>query len=452
MDPTMILWMIGAAAAGAVAYTFIGVAPGTDETAVLAPVTLALVLAGMPLPAVLAFFISAIVAKQLTNSIPVAVAGIPGGVMAAPMVPHALDLKSEGRASMSIQKMASGSVIGTLVAVPASLALAWTLTPLADTISQYTGQIFLAGAVVLAVMSKGRWIALLVIAPFAAFIQALRSLYETTGVVEVGNSVFISLFLGITIGPMIYNLFELLVDSARRGMGREAPQRIGMVRSAPVTGLANPLRVLDRPELGSAAGAAVLGTLTFFLTPVGMTTLIGETLTSRITDKVKRAARAVSTMDSLSNATYIAGTLVPLIALGVPISPVAIGPANALFNAPPVLTLESNLHHLLSYPEIVIATVIGAVAALAITYQITIKYAEPISEFVFRRIPHEAFLGMFLALVILLAFMDAGLLGIVGVLTLAILAGRLHRWGVNYGVQFMTLYAAPWLITAIAGA
>lgn len=64
MDPTIIIQMIIAATAGAVLYTIIGVAPGTDETAVLAPVTLGLVLAGLSPYAVLAFFISAITAKK----------------------------------------------------------------------------------------------------------------------------------------------------------------------------------------------------------------------------------------------------------------------------------------------------------------------------------------------------------------------------------------------------
>ncbi|MBB4932986.1 hypothetical protein F4561_003806 [Lipingzhangella halophila] len=450
MDPMLILWMVLAAFGATILYTAIGVAPGTDETAVLAPVTLALVLAGVPLPVVLAFFMGAIVAKKLTDSIPVAVAGIPGGVMSAPMVEHALVLKSHGRAGTSIQKMASGSVIGTLVAVPASLALAYALTPLADLVADYADIVFLAGAVVLALLSRERWISLAAIVPLAVLIQGLRGLYEVTGVVEADASVFVSLFLGITIGPLIYSLFELTVRPRRESMRRRDPARIDLREAARVKGFASPFRILDRKEQASAATGAVLGTLTFFLTPVGTTTLIGEALASRVKDRVARAARAISTMDGLANATYIAGVLVPLIALGVPVSPMAIGPANPLFNAPPVLTLDQNLHHLLSYGEIVAATVIGALVALLVTYQVAIRYAERISEFVFRHIPHEAFLGLFVSLVVLLAFLDAGLLGVAGVLVLAIFAGRLHRWGVNYGVMFMTLYAAPWLMEHLA--
>lgn len=449
MDPVMILWMVIASVGAAVLYTAIGVAPGTDETAVLAPVTLALVLVGVPIPVVFAFFMSAIVAKKLTDSIPVAVAGIPGGVMSAPMVEHAVKLKAHGLAGSSIRKMASGSVIGTLIALPASFALAWVLSPLADLLAEYADQVFIVGAVLLALMSRHRWIALASLVPFAVAIQAVRSVYQTTGAVPEDTEVFVSLFLGITIGPLIYNLFELIVRDKRSHLKRDSENEITLYKTKPIKGLANPFKILNRKEQGSAAAGAGLGTLTFFLTPVGMTILIGEALSSRVKGVVARSSRAISTMDSLTNASYIAGILVPVLAIGIPISPMAIGPGNALFNAPPVLTLDNNVHHILSTSEIVVASIIGAAVALLLTYQLTVRYAEKIGEFVFRKIPHEALLALFLALVVLLAFMDAGLLGIAGVLVIALLAGRLHRWGVNYGVMFMTLYAAPWLVSQL---
>lgn len=105
----------------------------------LAPVTLALILAGLSPYAVLAFFISAITAKKLTDSIPVAVAGIPGGVMAAPMVEPAMVLKSHGLSHQSIKKMASGSVIGTIISIPVSILLAIFIMPVADVIVGYEG-------------------------------------------------------------------------------------------------------------------------------------------------------------------------------------------------------------------------------------------------------------------------------------------------------------------------
>lgn len=161
MDGVIILQMILASFGGAVLYTLIGIAPGTDETAVLAPVTIALALSGVSPYVILSFFIAAIVAKKLTDSIPVAVAGIPGGVMAAPMVEHAMVLKKHGLPDVSIRKMASGSVIGTLVSIPLSFIIANIILPYADVISKHSGLIFFLGAVFLALMAKNKILSLL---------------------------------------------------------------------------------------------------------------------------------------------------------------------------------------------------------------------------------------------------------------------------------------------------
>jgi len=66
--------------------------------------------------------------------------------------------------------------------------------------------------------------------------------------------------------------------------------------------------------------------------------------------------------------------------------------------------------------------------------------------FVFRFIPHEALIGLFAGLVVMLAFMDAGTLNIFGTILVVLVSGLLYKNGVNYGVMFMALYAAPWLI------
>ncbi|WP_156290314.1 tripartite tricarboxylate transporter permease [Oceanobacillus salinisoli] len=449
MEFSLIFEMVIAAIFGAVLYTLIGIAPGTDETAVLAPVTLILVLSGMEPIVLLSFFMSAIIAKKLTDSIPVAIAGIPGGVMSAPMVEHAMVLKKHGLANVSIRKMASGSVIGTIISVPLSLFLANLLIPIGDVLAAYSSQIFLGGAVFLALMSKNRWLALVSIVPFALLIQGLRHLYWGIGAVPEDVNVFTSFFLGITIGPVILRLFELLNKELREKMPRRYKNEIVLKRQKPIKGFPNPFKILDKKEVMSSSGASVLGIFTFFMSPVGMTIFLGETLTSRIKDPIKRASRAISSMDSVTNAGYIAGILIPLIAIGAPLSPTALGPGMALFNAPPVFNEDHNLHHLLSMNEFVIATVIGAIIAISITYFVTMKYAQQICSFVFKYIPHEALLGVFFGLVLMLAYMDAGVINIFGVLLIGLVAGILHRWGVNYGVQFMILYAAPWLVSQL---
>ncbi|WP_079707921.1 tripartite tricarboxylate transporter permease [Paraliobacillus ryukyuensis] len=451
LDAGVIMQMLLAAVGGTLIYTLIGIAPGTDETAVLAPVTLVLVLTGLEPIVILTFFMAAIIAKKLTDSIPVAVAGVPGGVMAAPMVEHAIVLKKHGKSDLSIRKMASGSVIGTIVAVPVSLLLANILVPYADQIQGYTNQILFGGAILLALMSKNRWIALASIVPFAILIQGLRHLYWGVGVVPEGTNVFISFFLGITIGPVILTLFELLNKDKRKAMNRYDNKTIALRTEHSQKGLPNPFKILTQQELSMSTLASFFGSLLFVLSPVGITILLGELVSARVKDPVKKSTLAISSMDALTNASYISGTLIPLIALGIPLSPVAIGPANALFNAPPVFTLEHNMHHLLSKTDFIWAVVIGAVVAIVITYFIIVKYAQQICRFVFKWIPHEAMLGLFFGLVLLLAHMDGGLINIGGVLLIGLVAGFMHRLGINYGVQFMVLYAAPWIVTQLAG-
>ncbi|SOC27770.1 tripartite tricarboxylate transporter permease [Brochothrix thermosphacta] len=439
----MILASVGAAAL----YTLIGIAPGTDETAVLAPVTLALVLLGVEPIVVLAFFISAVVTLNLTDAIPVAVAGIPGGVMAAPMVPYGMILKKAGQSVIGIEKMASGAVIGTLVAVPVSLILASFLAPLSKVIAAYSAPVFFFGALFLALMSRNKVISILVIIPFAMLIQGLRYLYWGVGAVPETTTVSLSFFLGITIGPMIFSMLALLNKDHLATIKREDVRTIVIPKASNRKGFPNPFKLLTKKEAVATAASSLGGSLTFFMSPVGMTILFGEAVVNRIKDPIKKARMALASMDGLAHSTYIAGILIPLIALGIPLSPVAIGPANPLFNAAPVFTADHNMHHVLSYGDFVWATLIGSIIGLGLTYFFMMKYATHISRFVFKYIPHEAILGLFISLVAMLAYMDGGLINIAGVALVAIVSGALSRLGVNYGVLFMAMYAAPWMLS-----
>lgn len=446
MDLILLAEMIVAAVAAALLYTIIGIIPGTDETAVLVPVTLILVLAGVQPVVVLCFFISAVIANNLMDAVPAAIVGIPGGVMASPLVDHAQLLKRKGMADQSLRKMAAGSLIGVLVSVPVSLLLARSLIPLAEAIKAYADPLFFAGAVLLALLSKNKLLALASILPFTLLIEGLRYLYWGIGIVPRGTTVFISFFLGITIGPVILTLFELLNKEKRERLKCDQPRRITLQKVPFEWKSLNPFHALKKQEWVTSAGASLISCFTFILSPVGMTTLLGELFSKRTQDQVDRSMLAITTMNALANATYLSGTLIPLIALGVPLSPVAIGPAHALFDAPPVFTATHNMHHILSQTDFILATVIGAGVALIVTYTLAIKYAQSICAFVFKRIPHEAILGLFCAFVLLLAYMDAGWMNIGGVMLIGLVSGLLHRWGVGYGILFMVLYAAPWLV------
>jgi hypothetical protein len=385
----------------------------------------------------------------LIDAVPVSIAGIPAGVMSTPMVEHAMVLKKNGLTDTSIRKIASGAIIGTLVSVPVSLFLARALVPFSTVIKQYGDPVFFVGAILLALMSKNKWVALVSILPFALLIQGLRHLYWGIGLVPKGTNVFTSFFLAITIGPVILTLIELLNKDKRDSMKRFDKKIIHLKNADQITKFPNPFKILTRKEIGYSALASLIGSVTFILSPVGLTTFLGELFASRAKDPVEKASIAVSTMESLAQATYFSGTLIPLIALGVPLSPMSIGPANPLFNAPPVFTLERNMHHILSSTDFIWATIIGAVVASFITYFVTVKHSRQICAFVFKRIPHEAVLGLFFSLVLLLAFMDAGWINIAGVFLIGIVAGTLYRLGVNYGVLFMILYSAPWMIKTL---
>ena len=95
MDILLLSQMAIASLSAFLLYTFIGFIPGTDETSVLVPVSLALVLSGTPPIIILTFFISAIVTLNLTNAMPTALVGLPGGVLSSPMIEHALFLKNK---------------------------------------------------------------------------------------------------------------------------------------------------------------------------------------------------------------------------------------------------------------------------------------------------------------------------------------------------------------------
>lgn len=449
MSITLLIQMIVAATIAAVLYTIVGATPGADETATLAPITLILVLTGMEPVVVLAFFISAMIACKLIDAVPISVAGIPAGVMSTPMVEHAQTLKKEGLTDVSIRKIASGAIVGNIVSIPISLFLASALLPFANVIKEYGDIVFFIGAILLALMSKYRWISLISILPFALLIQGLRYLYWEIGAVARDTNVFTSFFLAITVGPAILSLFELLNNEKRNAMKISYKKVIHLRKEEAMEALPNPFHILSKKEISYSALASFLGCLMFILSPVGLTIFFGELFASRTKDPIKKASLAVSCMGALSQSTYMAGTLIPLIALGIPLSPVAIGPANPLFNAEPVFTLEHNMHHVLGMGDFVWATLIGAGIASAFTYFIAVKYSRRICLFVFRRIPHEAILGLFLSLVLLLAFMDGGFVNIAGVLLIGIVSGVLHRLGVNYGVLFMILYAAPWLIRSL---
>ena len=451
MTPELIVMMLVAVLGAVVLYTFIGFIPGTDETSVLAPVTLALVLAGAPPQVVLSFFVSAVVTLNLMNGIPTALVGLPGGVMSAPLMDHSVFLRGKGMASDTIRKMAVGSAIGTVVSIPLSFALAGLLGRFAEPIKAQTPAILAACVVLLALLGKNRILALVAVIPMALMFEALPALYRATHIIPDDRKVSVSFFLGITVGPMLVTLLELLNPGRRAALPHGGRTRTALLRSGFETHRLVPGRLITRSEGWWSAAMAALSTPLFMLSPVGLTFLLGEASASRQKeDRVRRSQRAVTVMSALTHSTYLAGVIIPLVALGFPVSGVSAGPAAPLFTAPPVYDETNNLHHQLQVPGFIGAVTMGALIAVVITYIIAVRWSSQITYFVMRRIPHEAVLALFVAFVLLLAYIDAGIPNIFGVLLIGVLCGALNRLGVNYGVQFMTLYAAPGIVKALA--
>ncbi|MCX8185088.1 MAG: tripartite tricarboxylate transporter permease [Sulfolobales archaeon] len=453
MDPATLILMLALSALSTILYIFIGILPGTDETATMAPIALTLLLIGLDPLVVLAWFMASIAAFKMADSIPVALAGIPGGVMAVPQVPDALVAKDYGLADTVLRKGIAASVVGQVVALAVTLSLSYYLMPAGDWL-RTTDVVFgvkvarwfwlvLAGLIVLALTSRSKFVALVSIPSLALLIQGLRSVY--------GRPIFISLFLGITIGPMLFELLTMLHRDLRQSLARRGLKEVKLVRIGEIS--LNPLKILSREELAhSTLWSAVTSILATVMSPVGLTILIGDLLRESRKDKIRGAVLAYTVRDAIKNATYVGGTLIPLLVIGVPTGPMAAGPAAPFFQkleslgATPRDVIVSNY----SYPTIVAVLLLATAISFLIAYPILVKYSRRITLAVFRRIPAEALYGLFIAIVLMLSYYDAKVSGIFGTLVVSIVSGALWKLGVSLGVLFMTLVAAPTLVQLLS--
>lgn len=163
-------------------------------------------------------------------------------------------------------------------------------------------------------------------------------------------------------------------------------------------------------------------------------------------DTFEKASTSIFTMGALAQSSYLSGILICVVALGIRLSPAAIGPGGALFTAPPVFSLENNTLHALSQIECAFAITLSAGFLISLVYYLSLKYSTQITTLILIKIPHEVVLGLFIGSVLLLGYMNAELVNFFGVLLLGCVAGNLHRLGMNDGIKFMTLYAAPFIL------
>ncbi len=427
----------------ALIYIIIGILPGTDETATMAPIALALLMIGLDPLVVLAWFIASIVAFKTADSIPVALAGIPGGVMAVPQVPDAVEAKRVGKADVILRKGVTSSMVASFVSLILVLILAFYLKPLGDFLNTrdlIAGVsvprwfwLLLGGLLILAITSRNKWLALLTIPSFVVLIQGLRLAYEKT--------VFVSFFLGITIGPLVIELLEALSGYARDKMRRG----FMTVKLEPISDIPlNPLRHLTREELSHVLiWSPITSVLAMVMSPVGLTILIGDLIKGLKRAPVEASILAYTVRDGIKNATYIGGLLIPLIVIGAPTGPMSAGPGAPFFTEIKGVIPAKYITTHYSYIELSLVLLLSTLIAALIVYPILIRYSRKLTLIVFKRVPAESLYGLFITIVILLAYYDAGLRGILGVITVSIVSGILWRNGVSLGVLFMTLVAAP---------
>ncbi|UTX53453.1 tripartite tricarboxylate transporter permease [Leucobacter aridicollis] len=448
-------WAVGMALAGAVVFGLLGLVSGTDETATIAPLTLLVILLGVPPAGVFAFFMSAIAAKHITHAIPTTLLGIPGDTLAAPLLRDAQMLRELGVPHIALRKAISGGVVAALIAVPLAVLFAMILTPFSEAISSVAPWLFLAAAVLIAVLSKGRWGALIALIPFVLIVVGLQG--WATGV--LGKSLSISFFLGIAIGPLIADLVLASSPAGRKMLKRDAPRTFELAADVRTwKGRApNPLRVLDGGQFAGTAAAAVVSSATFVFSPVAMTVLMGETFGGRIKNGYRRLTSMMAIKNGTTESTYIAETLIPLIAIGLPLSPMAAGPANPLFNAPPVYTIDAetgttnNLHNMLEPWQFLLFGLIAVVIALLITYPFAMTQAHRAASWIMQKVSHEAIIGAFAGLIAVICLYEGGIVALLVAVSIGLVGGLLNRlFQVHTGVQFMGYYVAALTVPAIA--
>lgn len=443
--------------AGAVIFSLLGLVSGTDETATLAPLTLAVVLLGVPPAGVLAFFIAGAAAKHMTHAVPTTLLGIPGDTMAIALMEEANYLRRLGVPHIALRKMISAALVAALIAVPVAVGAASLLATVADDLRAVVPYLFPVIAIVIAYLSKGRWASVLALVPLTAMITGLN----TFVLEETGKTLAISFFVGLAIGPMIIDLVGLSSPLTRKSLVRDKRPTFWLapeMAEAGASRMPNPLTVLNRKETRDTAVAATATSLTFVVSPLAMAILVGDIVGARVKHAYQRLTRVISVRNGVTDSTYLAETLIPLVAIGLPLSPIAAGAAAPLFNAPPVFTVGgegqemNNLHTMLTAPQFLIFSLVGVLLAGLVAYPLTVRYARRAALFVARRLSHEAVIGAFAGLVLVVAMYEGGIYGVIVMLTVGLVGGIMNKViGMHVGVQCMAYYVSVLSVPVLLG-
>jgi len=456
MDATLltgVLWCLGAAALASLLFIVIGLVPGTSETATIAPATLVVILLGAPPEATLSFCMAAVAAKHLVHAVPTAILGVPGDNMAIPLLEPSGKLRRLGLPHVALQKMISGGVVALLLSVPIAVAFATLLAPFGNVIKAMVGPVFAVVGVALAFTSPGRWASVALFVPYGLAMQALNGVAISA---NRGQGLTITFMLGMALGPMFVDVLSALSPVSRQRLRADGPREIWLAPEAKIwTGrIPSPWSVLTGRQLGYVFLSTLASAVTFTFTAIGMTFLVGGVVQSRVKGFYDKMTTALSVMNATSESTYIAEILVPLVAFGLPLSPIALTVGLPLFDAPPVYSTSpvNNLHTLLSPMQIGAYGLLSVVVASVITYPIVMRYARSASAWVMRNVAQEAVLSMFAGLVVVISYYEGGPIGVAIALTVGILGGVLNKvTGFNIAAQMMSYFAAGWVVKTLFG-
>ena len=213
-------------------------------------------------------------------------------------------------------------------------------------------------------------------------------------------------------------------------------------------------KVLTKKQTGAVAGTALISSATFGLSPVRMTSMMGELVGSRTKGQYNKATSSLAAMNGVTESTYIAETIIPLVAFGIPLSPVALGPAQPLFNAPPVFTSDpiNNLHTLMEPIDFLIYGLMGLAIASVIAYPFSMNYARKATVFIMTRISQERSSGCLSGSCERSWSFTGGIIASLVTFSVAMAVGLLNRFlGMSVGVQFMIYYGSSWMISTLIG-
>lgn len=443
-----LLVAIGMGLLGAIVFSLLGLVSGTDETATIAPLTLTVVLLGVPPAGVITFFIAAAAAKHMTHAVPTTLLGIPGDTMAIALMREANLLRRLGVPHVALRKAISAALLAALIAVPVSVGAASLLAQVADNLKEIVPYLFPVIAIAIAYLSRGRWASVLALVPLTALITGLNAFVGQ----QIDKTLAISFFVGLAVGPMIVDLVTLAAPDARDSLRRAGRRSFWLAPESQEQRrrgwMPNPLRVLDARQRRWTAGAATVTSLTFVVSPLAMAVLVGEIVATRVKHAFHRLTTVISVRNGVTDSTYLAETLIPLVAVGLPLSPIAAGAAAPLFTAPPVHTIGedgtvNNLHTFLTAPEFLLYGMIGVIMAGLIAYPLAVNYARSAAKWVARTLSHEAVIGAFCGLVLVVALYEGGIYGVMVMLTVGLVGGLLNRTlGMHAGVQCMAYYVS----------